>query len=417
MSTQKNIQTSLKGKKVLLAVCGSIAAYKAAIFVRLLIKEGAQVRVIMTHSATTFITPLTLATLSKNECVVDYTNPQKTNWNNHVELALWADMMVVAPASAGTISKMANGFCDNLLIGVYMSAPCPIYIAPAMDEDMWKHASTKNNLKKLQSFGNKIIAVNAGELASGLFGEGRMAEPEEIIDFLNKEQGLKTHDSQLTTHDSKFSKKKILITAGPTYEALDPVRFIGNHSSGKMGVALAEKLHNLGADVQLILGPSKLSVNEGIKVTRIFSANEMFAACKKYFAKTDICIFAAAVADYTPKTVSDQKIKKSDAEFSVVLKKNVDIAYEFGKIKKADQLSIGFALETNDELKHAIGKLEKKNFDIVVLNSLNDKGAGFQFNTNKITIVNRNNKITKFELKEKDEVAGDIIIAIEKLLK
>jgi len=417
LSTQKNIQTSLKGKKILLAVCGSIAAYKAAIFVRLLIKEDAQVRVIMTHSATAFITPLTLATLSKNECVVDYTNPQKTNWNNHVELALWADMMIVAPASAGTISKMANGLCDNLLIGVYMSARCPIYIAPAMDEDMWKHASTKNNLKKLQSFGNKIIAVNAGELASGLFGEGRMAEPEEIIDFLNKEQGLKTHDSQLTTHDSKFSKKKILITAGPTYEALDPVRFIGNHSSGKMGVALAEKLHNLGADVQLILGPSKLSVNEGIKVTRIFSANEMFVVCKKYFAKTDICIFAAAVADYTPKTVSDQKIKKSDAEFSVVLKKNVDIAYEFGKIKKADQLSIGFALETNDELKHAIGKLEKKNFDIVVLNSLNDKGAGFQFNTNKITIVNRNNKITKFELKEKDEVAGDIIHAIEKLLK
>jgi phosphopantothenoylcysteine decarboxylase/phosphopantothenate--cysteine ligase len=407
----------LKDKKILLAVCGSIAAYKAAFLVRLLVKEGAHVRVVMTNAATTFITPLTLATLSKNECVVDYTNPQKTNWNNHVQLALWADLMIVAPASAGTISKMANGLCDNLLMAVYLSARCPVFIAPAMDEDMWKHASTKNNLQKLQSFGNKIIAVNAGELASGLFGEGRMAEPEEIVDFLNKELGLKTQGLKISNLKSEFINKKVLVTAGPTYEALDPVRFIGNHSSGKMGVALAEKLYSLGADVQLILGPSKLTVSDGIKTTRVFSANEMYAACKKYFAKTDICIFAAAVADYTPKIVSDQKIKKSDAEFSITLKKNVDIAYEFGRIKKTNQLSIGFALETNDELKHAKGKLEKKNFDIVVLNSLNDKGAGFQFNTNKITIVNRNNKITKFELKGKDEVADDIILEIQKILK
>jgi phosphopantothenoylcysteine decarboxylase/phosphopantothenate--cysteine ligase len=408
----------LKDKKILLAVCGSIAAYKAAFLVRLLIKEGANVRVVMTNAATTFITPLTLATLSKNECVVDYTNPQKTNWNNHVELALWADLMIVAPASAGTISKMANGLCDNLLMAVYMSTRCPVFIAPAMDEDMWKHPSTKNNLKQLQSFGNAIIAVNAGELASGLFGEGRMAEPNEIVDFIaNHINNKNLKATNLLDFESKFLNKKILITAGPTYEALDPVRFIGNHSSGKMGVALAEKLHNLGADVQLILGPSKLQVSDGIKVTRVFSANEMYVACKKHFSKTDICIFAAAVADYTPKIVSDTKIKKSDAEFSITLKKNVDIAYEFGKIKKANQLSIGFALETNDELKHATGKLEKKNFDLVVLNSLNDKGAGFQFNTNKITIVNRNNKITKFELKDKEDVATDIILEIEKILK
>lgn len=400
----------LKDKKILLAVCGSIAAYKAAFLVRLLVKEGAQVKVIMTKAATEFISPLTMATLSKNECQVDYINSTKTNWNNHVELALWADMLLIAPASAGTISKMANGICDNLLMAVYLSARCPVYLAPAMDEDMWKHASTKSNLQKIQSFGNKIITVNAGELASGLIGEGRMAEPQEIIDFLS-------NDLRRAVHNSRFSGKKILVTAGPTYEAIDPVRFIGNHSSGKMGVALAELLHDLGADVHLVLGPSKLTVRSGVRVTRVFSAQEMYTACKKDFSKIDIAVFAAAVADYTPKTVSNQKIKKSDAEFSVVLKKNVDIAFEFGKVKKTNQLSIGFALETNDELKHAKGKLAKKNFDIVVLNSLNDKGAGFQFNTNKITIVNRNNKITKFELKRKEEVAADIVTSIEGLMK
>jgi phosphopantothenoylcysteine decarboxylase/phosphopantothenate--cysteine ligase len=399
----------LKDKKILLAVCGSIAAYKAAFLVRLLVKEGAQVKVIMTKAATEFITPLTLATLSKNECQVDYINTTKTNWNNHVDLALWADMMLIAPASAGTISKIANGHCDNLLMAVYLSARCPVFIAPAMDEDMWKHPSTKNNIQKILSYGNKMIAVNNGELASGLIGEGRMAEPEQIVDFLR-------HNSRLTAQNSVFVNKKILVTAGPTYEAIDPVRFIGNHSSGKMGVALAELLHDLGADVHLVLGPSKLTVKDGINLTRVFSANEMYAVCKKEFSKAAVCVFAAAVADYTPKTVSNQKIKKSEAEFSVVLKKNVDIAYEFGKIKKPNQLSVGFALETNDELKHAKAKLLKKNFDLVVLNSLNDKGAGFQFNTNKITIVNRNNKITKFELKKKEEVAEDIIKELEKLL-
>jgi phosphopantothenoylcysteine decarboxylase / phosphopantothenate---cysteine ligase len=401
----------LNGRKILVAVCGSIAAYKAAFLVRLLIKEGAQVRVIMTHSATLFITPLTLATLSKHECYVDYTNAGKTNWNNHVDLALWADFMLIAPASAGTISKMANGLCDNLLMGVYMSARCPVLVAPAMDEDMWKHASTKANIQKLQSYGNTIITVNSGELASGLIGEGRMAEPEQIVAQLKR-----AVRSAETAVPSKLKGKKIVITAGPTYEAFDPVRFIGNHSSGKMGVALAEKAHELGAEVHLVLGPSKLKVSDGIEVKNVFSAKEMYAACRKYFTDADICIFAAAVADYTPKTVADQKIKKSDDEFTLILKKNVDIAAEFGKVKKPGQLSVGFALETNNELKNARAKLTRKNFDIVVLNSLNDKGAGFQFNTNKITIVNRNNKIAKFELKNKDEVALDIIKSIEELM-
>lgn len=403
----------LKNKKIILAVCGSIAAYKAAFLVRLLVKEGAQVKVVMTQAAAEFITPLSMATLSKNECHLDYINSTKTNWNNHVELALWADIMLIAPASANTLAKMANGLCDNLLLAVYLSARCPIFIAPAMDEDMWKHPSTKNNIEKIKSFGNTIISVNNGELASGLIGEGRMAEPQEMVDFILNEQ---KQNGQAKTKSSKLKGKKLLITAGPTYEAIDPVRFVGNHSSGKMGIALAQMAHELGADVQLVLGPSKLEVPNGIKVTRVFSANEMYNVCKKHFSKVDICIFAAAVADYTPKTVSNQKIKKDESEFSILLKKNVDIAFEFGKIKKAKQLSIGFALETNDELKHAKGKLAKKNFDIVVLNSLNDKGAGFQFNTNKITIVNKNNKITKFELKNKEEVANDILNEIEKLI-
>jgi len=403
----------LKNKKIILAVCGSIAAYKAAFLVRLLVKEGAQVKVVMTQAAAEFITPLSMATLSKNECHLDYINSTKTNWNNHVELALWADIMLIAPASANTLAKMANGLCDNLLLAVYLSARCPIFIAPAMDEDMWKHPSTKNNIEKIKSFGNTIISVNNGELASGLIGEGRMAEPQEMVDFILNEQ---KQNGQAKTKSSKLKGKKLLITAGPTYEAIDPVRFVGNHSSGKMGIALAQMAHELGADVQLVLGPSKLEVPNAIKVTRIFSANEMYDVCKKHFSKVDICIFAAAVADYTPKTVSNQKIKKDESEFSILLKKNVDIAFEFGKIKKAKQLSIGFALETNDELKHAKGKLAKKNFDIVVLNSLNDKGAGFQFNTNKITIVNKNNKITKFELKNKEEVANDILNEIEKLI-
>lgn len=400
----------LSGKNILVAVCGSIAAYKAAYLIRILVKKGAQVRVVMTPSATHFISPLTLATLSKHEAYVGYTNSSATNWNNHVDLALWADMMLIAPASAGTISKMANGLCDNLLMGVYMSARCPVYLAPAMDEDMWKHASTRKNLEQLAAYGNKVIPVNKGELASGLFGEGRMAEPEAIVEFLE-------HETALNSLHSPLRGKKLLITAGPTYEALDPVRFIGNHSSGKMGIALAERAYDLGADVRLILGPSQQSVRAGIPVTSVISAEEMYAACRKHFQTADVCIFAAAVADYTPKQVASEKIKKSDEEFAVALKKNVDIAAEFGKIKKEHQLSIGFALETNEELKHARAKLKAKHFDLIVLNSLREAGAGFQGNTNKITLVNRNNKITKFELKSKNEVAADILNSVEALLK
>jgi phosphopantothenoylcysteine decarboxylase/phosphopantothenate--cysteine ligase len=326
-----------------------------------------------------------------------------------VDLALWADAMVIAPATANTISKMANGICDNLLMGVYLSARCPVYIAPAMDEDMWKHPSTKANLAKLSEFGNTIIPVNHGELASGLTGEGRMAEPEAIVEFLE-------YDFLKASRPAKLPGKKILITAGPTYEAIDPVRFIGNHSSGKMGIALAEKAQALGAQVTLVLGPSKEPVNPAIKTIRVNSARDMYAACKKEFAQTDICIFAAAVADYTPKNTAGQKIKKSDAEFSLVLKKNVDIAAEFGSVKKVGQVSIGFALETQDELKHAREKLKKKNFDLVVLNSINDKGAGFRHDTNKISIVGKNNKLTKFGLKSKSDVAMDILTAIENIL-
>ena len=409
----------LKDKKILLGVCGSIAAYKAAFLVRLLVKEGAHVKVIMTGAATEFITPLTMATLSKNECHTDYINATKTDWNNHVALALWADMLLIAPASANTLSKIANGNCDNLLMAVYLSARCPVFIAPAMDEDMWKHASTKNNLQKIKTFGNTIISVNDGELASGLIGEGRLAEPHEIVDFLQQQDKQNSANAALKIKNKVASKlfgKKILVTAGPTYEPLDPVRFIGNHSSGKMGIALAESLHQQGAIVHLVLGPSTVAIHQDIKVTRVFSADEMYAVCKKDFSSIDIAIFAAAVADYTPKQVAKQKIKKNDAEFSITLKKNVDIAYEFGKVKKSKQLAVGFALETNNELAHAKGKLLKKNFDMVVLNSLNDKGAGFKHATNKITIVNRNNKLTKFELKNKEAVAVDIIQELEKLL-
>jgi phosphopantothenoylcysteine decarboxylase/phosphopantothenate--cysteine ligase len=317
--------------------------------------------------------------------------------------------MVIAPATANTISKMANGICDNLLMGVYLSAKCPVYIAPAMDEDMWKHPSTKENLKKITSFGNTIISVVYGELASGLYGEGRMAEPETIVEFLENEF-LKV------THPSRLNAKKILITAGPTYEAIDPVRFIGNHSSGKMGIALAEKALALGADVTLVLGPSKEKAADAIRTIRVTSADEMYAACKKYFVQTDICIFAAAVADYTPQSTSNQKIKKSEPELTLHLKKNVDIAAAFGQIKRSGQISVGFALETENELQHAKEKLKKKNLDLVVLNSINDKGAGFKHDTNKISIVGKNNKLTKFGLKSKQEVAMDILTAIEHIL-
>lgn len=398
----------LKNKKILLGVCGSIAAYKAALLTRLLVKEGAEVQVIMTHAATTFVQPLTFATLSKNECLTSYTRNEGHLWNNHVDLALWADIFLIAPASVGTIAKMAHAICDNLLIGTYLSARCPIVIAPAMDEDMYHHPANQENLKKLQGYGNHIISVEEGELASGLYGKGRMSEPETIIDFLS---------SFFTLKDSPISGKKILITAGPTYEHLDPVRYIGNSSSGKMGIALAEVAAQKGASVTLILGPSSLKPkNPNIEIVSVVSAAEMYQKSKEHFEDLDIAIFAAAVADYTPDQIAEHKIKKGEDTFTLKLKKNIDIAASFGLMKKAHQLSIGFALETQNEEENAKDKLKRKHFDLIVLNSLADKGAGFKHDTNKITILDRPLQSVKFELKDKTSVAEDIIEAIEKQL-
>ncbi|MFT4666974.1 MAG: phosphopantothenoylcysteine decarboxylase/phosphopantothenate--cysteine ligase [Patescibacteria group bacterium] len=388
----------LSGKKILLGITGSIAAYKSAFLTRLLIKAGAEVQIVMTPAATDFITPLTLATLSKKNVFTSVS--AEDSWNNHVEMGLWADVMLVAPATATTLSKMAHGICDSIIVATYLSAKCPVFFAPAMDLDMWKHPATLDNVKRLQSFGNKLIPVGHGELASGLSGDGRMAEPEDIVQTLSnyfaKAQSLKG--------------KTALVTAGPTYESLDPVRFIGNHSSGKMGIAIAEELANKGAAVTLVLGPSKEEIeNENINVIRIRSAQEMYEACATVFPTTDISVLAAAVADYRPKTISTEKIKKSGNDLSIDLERTTDIAATLGKTKKKGQLLIGFALETNNEVENAKGKLERKNFDFIVLNSLQDKGAGFQHNTNKITIVGQNNKIKEFELKTKVEVAVDIV--------
>lgn len=396
---------SIRGKNILVGVCGSIAAYKSAHIIRLLIKEGAVVRVIMTPGAHDFITPLTLSTLSKNECLTNFTNTTKSDWNNHVELGLWADAILISPASASTLSKMANGICDNLLIAVYLSARCPIYFAPSMDEDMWKHGSTKANISKLLSYGNNLIEVNEGELASGLFGPGRMAEPEAIVYHLKRE---------LTDRKSKLINKKIVITAGPTFEHIDPVRFIGNLSSGKMGICIAEEALKRGADVTLILGPTSLKPsNSAINTISVVSAQQMLEAFKQIENDIDIAIFSAAVADYKPENIADQKIKKKDANLQLSLIKTIDIAASFGKTKSQNQLSVGFALETEHELENASKKIISKNLDFVVLNSLNDKGAGFKFDTNKITIVDKQNKITKFELKTKEEVADDILDYLE----
>lgn len=388
----------LQNKKILLGITGSIAAYKAAVLVRLLIKEGAEVKVVMTPAATKFISPLTISTLSTHPVLVDWET--QGTWANHVELGLWADIMLVAPCTASSLSKMANGNADNMLLACYLSAKCPVIIAPAMDLDMWKHPSTKSNLNILASYGNQIIPVENGFLASGLNGDGRMAEPQHIVEFLRK----------YWTKDLNFSGKKVLITAGPTYEPLDPVRFIGNHSSGKMGVAIAETLSNHGADVTLILGPSSIQANQcAQKVERIQTSDQMFEKVKENFASSDIIILAAAVADYKPAEVSTVKLKKKDDEMVIELKKTIDIAAHFGRIKSENQVFIGFALETNDEINHAKSKLNKKNFDFIVLNSMADPGAGFAHDTNRITILDKNGSITPFELKSKTEVANDIV--------
>lgn len=397
----------LEGKNIVLGVCGSIAAYKSALLVRLLVKAGANVQVVMTPDATNFITPLTLSTLSKNPVYHEYFEPETGQWNNHVELGLWADIIIIAPASANTMAKMAGGLCDNLLTAVYLSAKCPVYFAPAMDLDMWKHETTTHNVSQLQAYGNILIPPGNGELASGLQGEGRMAEPEDIIAFVTADIKKKL----------PLVNKKALVTAGPTYEAIDPVRFIGNHSSGKMGFAIADELASLGADVTLIAGPSaQKNKQRSVKRIDVTSAAEMLDQCREYFAHADICVMSAAVADYTPVSIAEQKIKKHDDGLNINLKKTTDILKELGSTKRDNQLLIGFALETNDEETNAIEKLKKKNLDFIVLNSLNDEGAGFKGDTNKITIIDRHLQKTQFGLKSKDDVAKDICLKITELV-
>jgi len=391
----------LSGKKVLLGVTAGIAAYKSAILVRGLIKKGAEVRVVMTPSAKDFVTPLTLSTLSKNTVHSSFTHEDDENeqWTNHVELGLWADLMIIAPATANTLSKMSNGTCDNLLLGVYLSAKCPVYFAPAMDLDMYKHPTTNASLEKLKSFGNKIIMPVEGELASGLIGVGRMAEPDDIIEFIEKD----------ILGTLPLRGKKFLITAGPTFEAIDPVRFIGNHSSGKMGFALANVAANLGADVTLISGPVNLHVENGlIKLISVTSADEMYNVVHSRYNECNVAILSAAVADYRPKEKADNKIKKKEGILTVELVKTRDILKSLGEIK-SDKYLVGFALETENELENAKTKLKKKNLDLIVLNSLNDKGAGFKTDTNKVTLITKDNKVLSFDVKPKTEVALDIV--------
>jgi phosphopantothenoylcysteine decarboxylase/phosphopantothenate--cysteine ligase len=398
----------LQGKKILLGICGSIAAYKSAFLVRLLIKNGADVRVIMSPDAMYFVTPLTLSTLSKNPVYVDYFKASTGEWNNHVELGLWADYFIVAPATANTIAKMANGNCDNLLLAIYLSAKCPVYFAPAMDLDMWKHPSTRQNISKLQSFSNILISPGNGELASGLYGEGRMAEPEEILELL----------SNTINNHNPLAGHKILVTAGPTYEAIDPVRFIGNHSSGKMGFAIADELARLGAEVILVTGPTaQASKESAVFRIDVTSAAEMLDACIFNFQTCKACIMSAAVADYSPVHVEQQKIKKQADTLTLELKKTTDILAALGRQKTPGQILAGFALETSDEETNAVEKLKKKHLDFIVLNSLNDAGAGFKKDTNKITIIDSNLQKTDYDLKSKEEVARDICRKLVELIE
>lgn len=389
----------LSGKNILIGVTGSIAAYKTALLVRLLVKEGANVKVMMTKSATEFITPLTLSTLSKHPVFIDFVNDSSGSWNNHVDTALWADLMVIAPASATTMSKMANGLSDNFLVTTYLSAKCPVMVCPAMDVDMYQHPSTKKNIDALASFGNIIINAAHGELASGLVGEGRMAEPEDILKEI----------TAFFLHSQKLKGKKVLVTAGPTLERIDAVRYISNHSSGKMGYALAEQAVRMGAEVCLISGPTHLHPNANLKLVKVESAKQMFDATVAIANGYDIIIMAAAVADYTPKSVSNQKLKKSDEDLTIELVRTQDILATIGASKKFHQTLIGFAMETHNEEKFAQEKLQKKHLDFIVLNKLNDEGAGFKGDTNKISIFDKNNNVRNFELKSKQEAALDIL--------
>lgn len=393
----------LNGKKIILAVTGSIAAYKATFIIRNLIKSGATVKVIMTEASCSFITPLTLSTLSKNPVLIDFTKKGNTGeWNNHVDLGLWADAFLVAPATANTLAKMVTGHADSFLLATYLSAKCPIFVAPAMDLDMFQHGSTKDNLATLITRDNYIIYPESGELASGLVGEGRLAEPENIVSYLKK----------YFQKSQPFLGKKVLITAGPTYEPIDPVRFIGNHSSGKMGFALAKRAKELGAQVTLIAGPVALETPEGVSRINITTAEDLFETCKANYKSQDIIIMAAAVADYTPKTVSNIKIKKKADDWNIELEKTADVLKWVGEHKLTEQFLVGFALETNNEKENALKKLEKKKLDFIVLNSLQNKGAGFKHNTNQITILTKENKMIDFELKSKEDVALDILLQV-----
>jgi phosphopantothenoylcysteine decarboxylase/phosphopantothenate--cysteine ligase len=397
-----------KDKNILLGITAGIAAYKSAGLVRLFIKAGANVKVVMTPASKDFITPLTLSTLSKNPVYSSFVDEDDDNqvWNNHVDLGLWADIFVIAPATANTMSKMANGVCDNILLATYLSAKCPVYFAPAMDLDMYKHQSTKTSFEKLSTYGNKMIPAGTGELASGLIGEGRMAEPEDIVAFIEKD----------ILDQLPLKGKQILITAGPTYEAIDPVRFIGNHSSGKMGFEIANAAANLGAEVILVTGPSHQTINHSlVDVKPVVSAEEMYNEVHKHFLSSDIAILSAAVADYRPKTVANHKIKKKDSTFSIALEKTKDILKSLGEIK-TKQFLVGFALETNNELENAKGKLKTKNLDLIVLNSLQDKGAGFGVSTNKVTFITASEDVIENELKSKAEVAEDLMQQILKQL-
>ena len=400
---------NLNSKKILLIICGGIAAYKSPFLVRLLIKNGANVQVLMTPSSKDFVTPLTLSTLSKRPVLSDFFNKDNQNelWNNHVDLALWADYFIIAPATANTLSKMASARADNLLIATYLSSKCPVFFAPAMDLDMHKNKANKLNINKLIDFGNLHIPVNSGFLASGLHGEGRMQEPNEIIEFV----------SSSILKQKKLYGKKILITAGPTYESIDAVRFIGNFSSGKMGFSLAITAANLGAEVFLVTGPTSLNIeNNIIKIFNVTSADEMFKKTSELFSDMDIAIFSAAVSDYKPKKAVKNKIKKEDnSNLNIELVSNIDILKHVGRIKKKNQLLIGFALESENEIDNAINKLKKKNLDAIVLNSLNDHGAGFNHDTNKITFINNKSEIVKFKLKSKREASKDIFNEIIKL--
>ncbi|MBO7481850.1 MAG: bifunctional phosphopantothenoylcysteine decarboxylase/phosphopantothenate--cysteine ligase CoaBC [Bacteroidales bacterium] len=397
----------LNGKHILLGVTGSIAAYKAANIVRLLVTQGAEVKIVMTPLAKQFITPLTLATLAKNPIYVDFFNPENGEWNSHVSLGMWADAYLIAPATANTIGKMANGIADNLLLTSYLSAKCPVFVAPAMDIDMFAHPAVQKNIETLKSYGVQFIDAEDGELASGLVGKGRLAAPESIVACLDK-----FFDAQ-----QSLAGKKIMVTAGPTYEKIDAVRFIGNYSSGKMGYAIAEECASRGAEVVLVSGPVSLKAkNPLIRLIKVESAHEMYEACNREFPQCNAAVLSAAVADFTPQNVSDTKIKRKDNNLEICLKPTNDIAASLGKIKE-NRVLVGFALEKENELENAIGKLDRKNFDFIVLNSMNDKGAGFNHDTNKITIINRSKEVKNFDLKPKVLVAKDIVDEIETLLK